>query len=144
MALTLKTVAGLTVDQIAAGFLTSSATIAQRIVRAKLTLASRGIRVESAEAAERASRLSSVLEVIYLIFNEGYSASSGADLMRPELCHEAVRLARVLAAIAASEAEVHGLAALLELQHSRAAARVDAPVTRSRSWSRTADAGTSC
>jgi RNA polymerase sigma factor (sigma-70 family) len=125
VALTLKTVAGLTVEQIAAGLLAAPATIAQRIVRAKRTLAARSIPFELPEPDERAERLSSVLEVIYLIFNEGYVASSGPEWMRPELCREAVRLARILAHVAPRETEVHGLVALLELQHSRAAARVD-------------------
>jgi predicted RNA polymerase sigma factor len=125
VAVTLKTVAGLTVDQIAAGFLAAPATIAQRIVRAKRTLASHSIRFELPEPDERAQRLSSVLEVLYLVFNEGYVASSGNEWMRPELCREALRLARILEQLAPKEPEVHGLVALLELQHSRAAARVD-------------------
>lgn len=125
VALTLKTVAGMTVDQIAAGFLTSSPTIAQRIVRAKRTLSARQIPFELPEPEERATRLSSVLEVIYLTFNEGYSASSGAEWMRLELCREAVRLGRVLAELAPTEAEVHGLTALMELQLSHAPARTD-------------------
>lgn len=126
VALTLKTVAGMTVDQIAAGFLTSSATIAQRIVRAKRTLSTRHIPFELPEPDERATRLASVLEVIYLVFNEGYSASSGEEWMRLDLCREAVRLGRILAELAPTEAEVHGLTALMELHLSRAPARTDA------------------
>jgi predicted RNA polymerase sigma factor len=102
------------------------ATIAQRIVRAKRTLAEARVPFEAPRAEERAARVSSVLEVIYLIFNEGYAATSGEDWMRPALCEEALRLGRILAELLPAEAEVHGLVALMEIQASRTAARVDA------------------
>ena len=123
VALTLRLLGGLTTDEIARAFLVPEPTVAQRIVRAKRTLAKEGVPFELPRGADRAARLSSILEVIYLIFNEGYSATAGGDWMRPALCEEAVRLARVLAGLAPDEAEVHGLAALLEIQSSRARAR---------------------
>jgi RNA polymerase sigma factor (sigma-70 family) len=123
-ALTLRLLGGLTTAEIARAYLVPEATIAQRIVRAKKTLAAAGIPVETPDSSQRPERLGSVLEVIYLIYNEGYSATAGADWMRPDLCYEALRLARVLAGILPGEAEVHGLAALLEIQSSRLAARV--------------------
>ncbi len=125
-ALTLRLLGGLTTDEIARAFLVPEPTIAQRIVRAKRTLAREGVPFEVPRGRDRDERLSSVLEVIYLIFNEGYSATAGDDLMRPGLCEDALRLGRVLAARAPEEPEVHGLVALMEIQASRAAARVDA------------------
>lgn len=123
VALTLRLLGGLTTDEIARAFLVSESTIAQRIVRAKRTLAEARVPFEAPRADELAARLASVLEVIYLVFNEGYSATAGDDWMRPALCDEALRLARVVAGLAPAQAEVHGLAALLEIQASRAAAR---------------------
>lgn len=123
VALTLRLLGGLTTEEIARAFLASEPTVAQRIVRAKRSLAKAGVPFEVPGAAERAGRLASVLEVIYLIFNEGYSATAGDDLVRPALCEDALRLARVLAGLVPDEAEVHGLAALLEFQASRTAAR---------------------
>ncbi|MFE4289766.1 RNA polymerase sigma factor [Streptomyces sp. NPDC056647] len=123
VALTLRLLGGLTTDEIARAFLAREPTVAQRIVRAKRALAKAGVPFEVPGAADRAGRLSSVLEVIYLIFNEGYSATAGDDLLRPALCEDALRLARVLAGLMPEEPEVHGLAALLELQASRTAAR---------------------
>ncbi|RPI57286.1 MAG: RNA polymerase sigma factor [Acidobacteria bacterium] len=125
-ALTLRLLGGLTTDEIARAFLVSEPTIAQRIVRAKRTLAKEGVPFEVPRGPDRDVRLSSVLEVIYLIFNEGYSATAGDDWMRPALCEDALRLGRVLAGLAPQEPEVHGLVALMEIQASRAAARVDA------------------
>ena len=125
-ALTLRLLGGLTTDEIARAFLTPEATVAQRIVRAKRTLAEKRIPFEVPRGAELAERLSSVLEVIYLIFNEGYSATAGDDLMRPALCEDALRLGRILAELAPSEAEVHGLVALMEIQASRSRTRVNA------------------
>ena len=122
-ALTLRLLGGLTTDEIARAFLVPEPTIAQRIVRAKKTLAKANVPFEVPARDERDARLSSVLEVIYLIFNEGYSATAGADWIRPALCEEALRLGRVLAALAPGEAEVHGLVALLEIQASRMKAR---------------------
>jgi RNA polymerase sigma factor (sigma-70 family) len=124
VALTLRLLGGLTTDEIARAFLVSEPTIAQRIVRAKRTLAREHVPFEVPRGDDRAERLSSVLEVIYLIFNEGYSATAGADWVRPALCEDALRLARILAELAPQEAEVHGLAALLEIQASRLKARV--------------------
>ncbi len=124
VALTLRLLGGLTTDEIARAFLSSEPTIAQRIVRAKRTLAKERVPYEVPRGAERAERLSSVLEVIYLIFNEGYTATAGDDWMRPALCEEALRLARVLTGLMPQEPEVHGLAALLEIQASRSRARV--------------------
>ena len=125
-ALTLRLLAGLTTEEIARAFLVPEATIGQRIVRAKRTLAEARIPFEIPPAAERAARESSVLEVIYLIFNEGYSATSGQDWMRPALCEEALRLGRILAELMPEEPEVHGLVALMEIQASRFGARIDA------------------
>lgn len=123
IALTLRLLGGLTTQEIARAFLTSEPTVAQRIVRAKRTLAGAGVPFEVPYGEDRAARLSSVLEVVYLIFNEGYSATAGDDLLRPALCEDALRLARVLAGLAPDEPEVHGLAALLEFQAARTAAR---------------------
>jgi len=125
-ALTLRLLGGLTTDEIARAFLVSEPTIAQRIVRAKKTLAKEGVPFEVPRGPDRDARLSSVLEVIYLIFNEGYSATAGDDWMRPALCEDALRLGRILAELAPHEPEVHGLVALMEIQASRSAARVDA------------------
>src|SRR5271170_425584 len=125
-ALTLRLLGGLTTAEIARAYLVPEATIGQRIVRAKRTLAEAHVPFEIPGAAERAARLSSVLEVIYLIFNEGYAATAGEDWMRPSLCEEALRLGRILAELVAAESEVHGLVALMEIQASRTAARVDA------------------
>jgi RNA polymerase sigma factor (sigma-70 family) len=124
IAVTLRLLGGLTTEEIARAFLASEQTVAQRIVRAKRTLASEKIPFEVPPQAERAARLASVLEVIYLIFNEGYAATTGADWMRPELCQEALRLGRILAGLAPAEPEVHGLVALMEMQASRLRARV--------------------
>ena len=123
VALTLRLIGGLTTGEIARAFLVPEPTIAQRIVRAKKTLARERIPFEVPHGAERAARLSSVLEVIYLVFNEGYSATAGSDWMRPGLCEDALRLARILQGLVPDEAEAHGLAALLEVQASRARAR---------------------
>jgi RNA polymerase sigma factor (sigma-70 family) len=124
VALTLRLLGGLTTDEIARAFLTPEPTIAQRIVRAKRTLADKHIPFEVPRGPELGARLSSVLEVIYLIFNEGYSATAGDDLMRPTLCEDALRLGRILAELAPTEPEVHGLVALMEIQASRTRARV--------------------
>jgi RNA polymerase sigma factor (sigma-70 family) len=124
--LTLRLMAGLSTAEIARSFLTSEATVAARITRAKKTLAQVDAPMEEPVGDERTERLSGVLRVVYLLFNEGYSATAGDDWMRVELCAEAVRLGRVLAALLPAEPEVHGLVALMELQHSRAAARADA------------------
>ena len=124
VALTLRVLGGLTTEEIARGFLTPVSTIAQRIVRAKRTLTEAHARFEVPDGAERAARLPSVLEVIYLIFNEGYSATAGEDLVRPALCEEALRLGRILAELIPTEAEVHGLVALMEIQASRLRSRV--------------------
>ncbi|QWF77586.1 RNA polymerase sigma factor [Amycolatopsis sp. CA-230715] len=123
IALTLRFVGGLTSGEVARAFLVTETVVSQRIAAAKRTLADEDARFEMPGDDELAERLSSVLEVVYLIFNEGYSATSGEDLMRPDLCLEAIRLARLLAELAPGEAEVHGLVALLEIQSSRAAAR---------------------
>ena len=124
LALTLRLLGGLTTEEIARGFLVPEATVAQRIVRSKRTLADKRVPFEVPRGAELGVRLSSVLEVIYLIFNEGYSATAGEDWMRPALCEEALRLGRVLAGLAPREPEVHGLVALMEIQASRSRARV--------------------
>jgi RNA polymerase sigma factor (sigma-70 family) len=124
VALTLRLLGGLTTDEIARAFLLPEPTIAQRIVRAKRTLAEKRVPFELPRKADLTTRLSSVLEVIYLIFNEGYSATAGDDLMRPALCEEALRLGRILAELAPTEPEVHGLVGLMEIQASRANARV--------------------
>ncbi|MGZ3145497.1 RNA polymerase sigma factor [Lentzea chajnantorensis] len=123
VALTLKMLGGLKTEEIARAFLVSDTAVAQRIVRAKKALAEAGVPFEVPEGPELAARLASVLEVIYLIFNEGYSATRGDHWMRPELCAEALRLGRVLAELAPKEAEVHGLVALMEIQASRSQAR---------------------
>jgi predicted RNA polymerase sigma factor len=123
VALTLRLLGGLTTEEIARAFLVPEPTVAQRIVRAKRTLARKRIPFEVPPADERAARLSSVLEVLYLVFNEGYSATAGDDWMRPALCREALRLGRILAELAPDEPEVHGLVALMEIQSSRTAAR---------------------
>jgi RNA polymerase sigma-70 factor, ECF subfamily len=123
-ALTLRLLGGLTTDEIARAFLVPEPTMAQRIVRAKRTLAEARIAFEDPTKEELAERLSSVLEVIYLIFNEGYSATAGDDWLRPGLCEEALRLGRILAGLAPKEPEVHGLVALMEIQASRSRARV--------------------
>jgi RNA polymerase sigma factor (sigma-70 family) len=123
LALTLRLLGGLTTEEIAHAFLVPEATVAQRIVRAKRTLAEKQVPFEVPRGAELAERLSSVLEVIYLIFNEGYSATVGDDLLRPALCEDALRLGRMLAELAPHEPEVHGLVALMEINASRAAAR---------------------
>jgi len=125
-ALTLRLLGGLTTDEIARAFLTREATIAQRIVRAKRTLAEAEVPFEVPRGAEFTARLSSVLGVIYLIFNEGYTATAGDDWMRPELCHDALRLGRILAELTPNESEVHGLVALMEIQASRLGARAGA------------------
>jgi RNA polymerase sigma factor (sigma-70 family) len=124
VALTLRVLGGLTTEEIARGFLVPVSTIAQRIVRAKRTLAEAHVRFEVPNGAERAARLAAVLEVIYLIFNEGYSATAGNDWVRPALCEEALRLGRILAELAPTEPEVHGVVALMEVQASRLGARV--------------------
>lgn len=126
VALTLRLLGGLTTEEIARAFLAAEPTIGQRIVRAKKTIAEAGIPFEVPRGRERAERLSSVLGVLYLIFNEGYSATAGDDLMRPQLCDEAVRLGRVLAQLSPQDSEVHALLALMEIQASRTAARTDA------------------
>ena len=123
-ALTLRLLGGLTTDEIARAFLVPEPTIAQRIVRAKRTLCEAHVPFEVPRGTELASRLSSVLEVLYLIFNEGYSATAGDDWMRPALCDDALRLGRILAELAPKESEVHGLVALMEIQASRSHARV--------------------
>lgn len=125
VALTLRLLGGLKTEEIARAFLVSESTVAQRIVRAKRTLAEARVPFEDPPADERAARLSSVLEVIYLVFNEGHSATAGDDWMRPALCEEALRLGRVLAGLVAKEPEVHGLVALMEIQASRIRARTD-------------------
>ncbi len=129
VALTLRLLGGLTTDEIARAFLVSESTVAQRIVRAKKTLAKARVPFEVPSGDDLAGRLSSVLEVIYLIFNEGYSATSGDDWMRPALCEDALRLGRILAGLMPGEPEVHGLVALMEIQASRANARVGADGT---------------
>jgi len=126
VALTLRLLGGLTTDEIARAFLVPEPTIAQRIVRAKRALADAKVGFEAPRGEELAERLSSVLEVIYLIFNEGYAATAGDDWMRPALCEDALRLGRVLAGLAPQESEVHGLVALIEIQQSRAHARTNA------------------
>ncbi|MGH8063423.1 MAG: RNA polymerase sigma factor [Pseudoxanthomonas sp.] len=125
VALTLRLLGGLTTDEIARAYLVPEATVAQRIVRAKRTLSEANVPFEVPRGDELAERLSSVLGVIYLIFNEGYSATAGDDWMRPALCEEALRLGRIVAGLAPDEAEVHGLVALMEIQASRLRARTD-------------------
>jgi RNA polymerase sigma factor (sigma-70 family) len=124
VALTLRLLGGLTTDEIARAFLVPESTIAQRIVRAKRTLAKEQVRFDVPRGAERFARLSSVLEVLYLIFNEGYTATAGDDWTRPALCEDALRLGRIVAELAPAEAEVHGLVALMEIQASRLRARI--------------------
>ena len=126
VALTLRLLGGLTTEEIARGFLTAVPTVQQRIVRAKRTLAAARVPFEVPRGAELAPRLASVLEVIYLIFNEGYTATAGDDWVRPGLCDDALRLGRVLAGLARNDPEVHGLVALMEIQASRLRARVSA------------------
>ena len=126
VALTLRLLGGLTTDEIARGYLVAEPTIAQRIVRAKRTLSEAHVPFEVPRGSEFTARLSSVLQVIYLIFNEGYSATAGDDWLRPALCEEALRLGRILAELVPNEAEVHGLVALMEIQASRSKARVSA------------------
>jgi len=124
IALTLRLVGALTTAEIARAFLVPEPTVAQRIVRAKRTLAEARVPIEVPSGAERAARLESVLEVVYAIFNEGYAATAGADWMRPALCEDALRLGRILARLAPEEPEVHGLVALMEIQASRSRARI--------------------
>ena len=124
VALTLRLLGGLTTEEIARGFLVPEPTVSQRIVRAKRTLAEARVPFEVPRGSDRASRLESVLEVIYLVFNEGYTATAGDDWLRPALCEDALRLARILAGLAPNEPEVHGLVALMEIQASRSGARV--------------------
>jgi len=124
VALTLRLLGGLTTEEIARAFLVPEPTVAQRIVRAKRTLSEAHVPFEVPRGADLAARLSSVLEVVYLIFNEGYSATAGDDWMRPALCEDALRLGRILAGLAPKEPEVHGLVALMEIQASRSHARV--------------------
>jgi RNA polymerase sigma factor (sigma-70 family) len=124
VALTLRLLGGLSTDEIARAFLVAEPTIAQRIVRAKRTLTEKQVPFETPRATELAARLASVLEVIYLVFNEGYSATAGGDWMRPALCDDALRLGRILAELMPREPEVHGLVSLMEIQASRARARV--------------------
>lgn len=124
VALTLRLLGGLTTEEIARAFLVPEPTIAQRIVRAKRTLAAARVPFEVPRGSDRAARLSSVLEVIYLVFNEGYSATAGDDWMRPALCEEALRLGRILAELVPQEPEVHGLVGLMEIQASRVRARI--------------------
>ena len=126
VALTLRLLGGLTTEEIARAFLVSEPTVAQRIVRAKRTLAEKQVPFEVPRGPELAERLSSVLGVIYLVFNEGYSATVGDDVIRPQLCEDALRLGRILEGLAPAEPEVHGLVALMEIHASRAAARTDA------------------
>lgn len=125
-ALTLRLIGGLSTAEIARAFLVPEPTMAQRIVRAKKTLAEAGVRYEAPRGAERQERIASVLDVLYLVFNEGYSATAGQDLIRPQLCDDTLRMGRMLARLAPAEPEVHGLLALMDIQHSRRAARVDA------------------
>jgi RNA polymerase sigma factor (sigma-70 family) len=126
VALALRMICGLTTEEIARAFLLPAATIAQRIVRAKRTLSESGLTYETPRGEELSERLASVLEVVYLIFNEGYTAARGEEWLRPQLCNEALRIGRVLTTIAPNEPETHGLLALMELNASRMAARTDA------------------
>ena len=142
-ALALRMICGLTTDEIARAFLVPEATIAQRIVRAKRTLSRSGLTYETPRGEELSERLASVLEVVYLIFNEGYSASGGEDWLRPQLCDEALRMGRVLTALAPHEPEVHGLLALMELNASRTRGpHRRGAASPSCSWIRTARSGT--
>jgi RNA polymerase sigma factor (sigma-70 family) len=129
VALTLRQLGGLTTDEIARAYLVTEPAVGQRITRAKRTLAEKKVAIELPPPAEVAERLASVLEVIYLIFNEGYSATAGDDWMRPSLCEEALRLGRILGTLAPQEPEVHGLVALMELQAARTPARTDSDGT---------------
>ena len=135
VALTLRLLGGLTTEEIARAFLVPEPTVAQRIVRAKRTLAEARVPFEVPRGAELAERLSSVLEVVYLVFNEGYAATAGDDWMRPALCEDALRLGRILAGLMPREPEVHGLVALMEIQASRAGARVGAGTRKARAIS---------
>jgi RNA polymerase sigma factor (sigma-70 family) len=125
-ALALRMICGLTTEEIARAFLIPEPTVSQRIVRAKRTLSESGLAYETPRGEELSARLASVMEVVYLVFNEGYAAARGDEWHRPQLCHEALRLGRILAAIAPQEPETHGLLALMELNASRSAARTDA------------------
>ena len=125
VALALRMICGLTTEEIARAFLVSEATVAQRIVRAKRTLSESGLVYETPRREELSERLAAVLEVVYLIFNEGYTAARGEDWLRPQLCQEALRIGRILTSIAPGEPEAHGLLALMELNASRTAARTD-------------------
>src|SRR6266567_1087854 len=138
VALTLRLLGGLTTEEIARAFLVSEPTIAQRIVRAKRTLSEKRVPYEVPRGAELSVRLSSVLEVIYLIFNEGYSATAGDDWMRPALCQDALRLGRILAELVPQEPEVHGLVSLMELQASIAACHARARTSEETEWARIA------
>ena len=144
VALTLRLLGGLTTEETARAFLVPEATVAQRIVRAKRTLAKAQVPFEVPQGPELAERLASVLEVVYLVFNEGYSATGGDDWMRPALCEDALRLGRILAGLMPREPEVHGLVALLEIQASRSAARTGPSGPRCCCSTRTARAGTGC
>ena len=139
VALTLRLIGGLTTEEIARAYLVPEPTIAQRIVRAKKAIARARVPFEVPRGVDRAARLASVLEVIYLVFNEGYSATAGDDWMRPQLCEDAMRLGRVLAGLAPGESEVHGLVALMELQASRIRARVSRTGGADRDLAPTAD-----
>lgn len=143
-ALTLRVIGGLTTDEIARAFLSSEATIAQRIVRAKKTIGKAGLSFEVPRGAECAARHSSVLEVIYLIFNEGYAATAADDLVRPSLCQEAQRLGRMLAGLMPDDAEVFGLLALMEIQASRLPARIGPDGALVPLTEQNREAGTSC
>jgi len=142
-ALALRMICGLTTEEIARAFLQPPATVAQRIIRAKRSLSESGLAYETPHSEELSQRLASVLEVIYLIFNEGYTAARGDDWLRPKLCDEALRLGRVLTAVAPNEPEAFGLLALMELNASRASARTDA-ATRFCCRSRTVRCGIRC
>ncbi len=145
VALTLRLLGGLTTDEIARAFLVQESTVAQRVVRAKRTLAEAHVPFEVPRGDELAARLSSVLEVIYLVFNEGYSATAGNDWMRPALCEDALRLGRVLAGLLPTEPEVHGLVALMEIQASRSRTRGRARRASPSCCSiKTARVGTTC
>ena len=141
VALTLRLLGGLTTEEIARAYLVPEPTVAQRIVRAKRTLAEAGVPFEVPRGADRAVRLSSVLEVVYLIFNEGFTATAGDDWMRPGLCEDALRLGRILAELVPEEAEVHGLVALMEIQASRRARESAPAASRCCCWSKTAAGG---
>jgi RNA polymerase sigma-70 factor (ECF subfamily) len=143
-ALTLKLVAGLSTAEIARAFLTTEATVAQRIVRAKRTLSEAKVPFEVPAGEALHARIPPVLEVIYLVFNEGYAATAGDDWLRPELCDEAMRLGRILVGLVPEDAEAHGLVGLMELQASRARARVGPEASPSCSLSRTAPSGIAC